>query len=221
MGMSERLQSWFADHARDYQAVMGRLHRSRATLLHGDSSMAADMLEKGYMFAVLSIQTEKERHERAFTSHYAGGVDRDEAALMTVYGGNKLGWIETTHEETNWENLAFAVRSHVAQDRMGDLLDTVEDNLTGVSYRKASFMLAMCGLYEFACIDSNVANYAGMEADESFRSAESYMNKCREIFDNVGVDGYPPFLIQWAIYDLERGEHARHKAFYNELPVEF
>lgn len=225
--MSETIDQWFRDHAADYETVQQRLDRTRAVLLEGDISDAADVLEKSYMFAVLSIRTERSRHERAFTAHYAGDLSRKEAALETVYGGNKKNWIARTFDSTDWEALARAVRAHVrANDRYADLLDAVVDQLTGVAYRKGAFMLAMSGLHEYGCIDSNVARYAESsqlidEEDperKEFSNAQHYMSVCGDVFDSVPTER-PPFVKQWAIYDYERGEHARHMAFFHELPV--
>jgi hypothetical protein len=217
------INQWFDGHRADYETVLGRLNRTRMTLLEGSVGEAADILEKSYVFAVLSIRTERERHERAFTAYFAGDATLKEAALMTVYGGNKKNWLRKTQESTDWESLAEAVRVHARAGRWDMLLEAVVDNLTGVSYRKGAFMLAMSGLYQYGCIDSNVARFAGLDELEDrtrFGSAEEYMTTCGEIFSRVGNSNWPPFVRQWAIYDMERGEHARHMAFYRELPIE-
>lgn len=214
------LHDWVLSHNQDYGAVRDRLEAVRNVLLRGRFDAAADILEKSYMFAVLSIQTERDRHERAFTAHYAGELDRDEAALETVYGGNKKAWIQSTFDSVDWECLALAVRAHARAGRYGALLDAVDDNLTGVAYRKGAFMLAMAGLYEFMCIDSNVARYGGFEENGTtlkFRDPEEYFEACQQIREKADVPGLPPFLVQWAIYDFERGEHARHMTYFREV----
>lgn len=251
--MSDNIQQWFQNHAKDYQTVLGRLERTRSVLLDGSIHEAADILEKSYMFAVLSIRTDRDRHERAFTAFYTNGGDTsvagetdgetvrtaEDAALETVYGGNKMNWLRSTFDSTDFRMLARAVRSHADAERWDVLLDTVVENLTGVAHRKGAFMLAMAGLHEFGCIDSNVARYADLEEEGdalSFSSAEEYMNVCDDVFASVPSevddseessaespsgdgDELPPLVKQWAIYDFERGEHARHNAFYAELPI--
>jgi hypothetical protein len=210
------IQQWVLSHNSDYGAVRSRLEVCRNVLLRGRLDAAAAMLERSYMNAVLSIRTDKERHERAFTAHYAGGKSRKEAALMTVYGGNKKWWIADTFDAVDWSDLALAVRAHMRNDRHAELLDAVVDNLKGVSYRKASFMLAMVGCYEFMCVDSNVGRYAGIGQETEFTNADEYMAACDDIARSVGLP-LPPFVAQWAIYDMERGEHARHMPFYREV----
>jgi hypothetical protein len=106
-------------------------------------------------------------------------------------------------------------------ERHADLLQAIVDNLVGVSYRKAGFMLAMAGLHEYMCIDSNVARATGVEVEDSndFSSASHYMDVCSEIYREVVGNNYlvPLFVVQWAIYDFERGEHARHMPYFREV----
>jgi len=214
--MSE-LENWYQAHRSDYAQTEDRLKATRNVVLNGKLSSAGDVLERAYMFAVLSIKTDRSRHENAFVGHYTGNLTRKEAALETVYGGNKKNWIRRTFDKTNWNDLALAVRSHAKNGRFETLLNVVVNTVVGVSYRKAGFMLAMSGLTEYMCIDSNVARYAGLDGDElTFNNAESYMDKCREICDGTGIEA-DPFVAQWAVYDYERGEHARHMTYFNEI----
>lgn len=217
------IRQWLVSHNSDYGAVRSRLEAVRNIVLRGRLESAARVLERAYVNAVLSIRTDLDRHEPAFTAYYRGGLSLKEAALETVYGGNKKNWLRRTFDSTDWELLALAVRAHVREGRYAILLEAVDDNLVGVSHRKGAFMLAMSGLYEFMCIDSNVARHAGLEDTEdnslTFNSAEEYLDKCGEIHREIvgGNPWIPPFITQWAIYDAERGEHARHMAYFNEV----
>jgi hypothetical protein len=217
------IRDWIVSHQQDYASVRGRLEAVRNVLLRGRIECAAAILERSYVNAVLSIRTAKDRHEKAFVAYYSSDdVSLKDAALMTVYGGNKMNWLERTFESVDWEALALAVRAHVRNERYADLLEAVDDQLVGVSHRKGAFMLAMCGLYEYMCIDSNVANHAGLEDSEdnslTFKNADAYLDKCAEIKDEIAENPWiPPFIVQWAIYDAERGEHARHMVYFNEV----
>jgi len=216
------LQNWIVSHNSDYGCVIDRLATVRNVVLRGRLDAAADILERAYMFGVLSIRTDRDRHEQAFTAYYSGNIPRAKAAQQTVYGWRKSDWIARTFDRVDWENLALVVRSHVRNDRYAELLDAIDDNLVGVAHRKGAFMLAMSGLWEFMCIDSNVARHAGIDESEGnaleFSSADEYFEMCDEIVDETGIGGrLPPFVIQWAIYDYERGEHARHMAYFNEV----
>lgn len=219
----ESFNSWLDSHYADYLSALTRVEKTRTLLLSGDLEQAGRVLNHSYVFAVLSIKTPLERHEQAFSGLQSGGLDLEEAAAKTVYGNQKARWIAETFGETDWESLAIAVQNHVEHERYEELLDTVADSLTGVSHRKGAFMLAMSGLYEYICIDSNIAEFAGLEESNSgktlsFGDSAEYLAKCEEIFRGRFDDmGLPPFLIQWACYDYMRGEHARHMSFYREV----
>lgn len=218
------VQDWLVSHQEDYAAVRGRLEAVRNVVLRGRLECAATVLKKAYVFSVFSQRTDRARHENAFIAHYAGGLDLKEASLQTVYGGQKYGWIDRTFQSVDWENLALVVRSHVRAERWATLLDAIDNNLVGVAHRKGAFMLAMSGLYEYMCIDSNVARYAGYEESDSgqslsFDSGEKYLAACEEIRKGVVNNNpwIPPFIVQWAIYDFEQGEHARHMPYFTEV----
>jgi hypothetical protein len=219
---SNKIRDWLVSHQEDYASVRERLEAVRNIVFHGRIECAADVLEKAYVNAVMSIRTDLDRHEPAFVAYYRGDASLKEASLQTVYGGQKARWMYNTFSDVDWEVLARAVRSHVRAGRYAELLDTVDDKLTGVAHRKGAFMLAMSGIYEYMCVDSNVARYAGLDESDSgsslsFTNASEYLDKCQEIHESVGNPYVPPFIVQWAIYDCERGEHARHMVYFNEV----
>lgn len=211
---NKALDGWFERHERDYERVLERLAGVRAVTLAGDLEPAAENLRKSYLFAVLSIQTERDRHERAFTRLCAGEADVREAAKDTVYGNQKADWIHQTLEETDWTAAVQAVRAHVRNGRTAELLG-MHDEFVGVSFRKWAFTLAMAGVWEMACVDSNVGAYLGV-GERDADNADEYADVIARIRDSL-AEPVPPFLAQWAIYDYERGEHARHMAFFREV----
>lgn len=208
------LTTWYESHAADYDAVKKRLSSARYTLLHGHIGYAAENLRLSYLNAVFSIQTDKERHENAFMA-YVNGTDLKEASLMTVYGGQKHDWISRTMEKTNWENVASAVRAHIKNGRFSELLE-MQSELVGVSYTKWAFTLSMCGVWELACMDSNTRNYFGIDKKKSYKNGDEYMNEIQRLQTATDIQE-PTFVIQWAIYDNERGEHARHMPFFRNI----
>lgn len=217
--MSElnNLRRWIVDRNQDYGSVRSRLEYCRNILLYGRIDSAADMLRKSYLNAVMSIQTDKDRHERAFTAYHTGSMDLKEAFLETVYGGQKHGWVIETLSDIDFKTVIRAIRAHHRNGSYTDMLQAIVDNFKGLSHRKASFTLAMIGMHEFMCIDSNVGRFASIDANRSYNNAHEYMNDCEQIYKSVGNSYLPPFIVQWAIYDYERGEHARHMAFYREV----
>lgn len=210
------LDQWVKTHRRDYDAVEKRLSTVRNVVMNGPLDKASRVVEKAYVFAVLSIKTERDRHERAFVAHYAGDKDLKDAALMTVYGGNKKKWISDTMERIDWEMLTISIRHHVDKQDWDGLLETVVDNLKGVSYRKGGFMLAMLGFETYMCIDTNVGSFANIDNEKDYTNAKEYMEDCKRIVKMANLP-FSTFITQWSIYDHQRGEHARHMAYFREV----
>lgn len=212
---------WYENHAEDYARVHKRLRDARTVLLDGDIEDAVDNLQKAYMFAVLSIQTEKDRHERAFVRWCAGDADVSEACLDTVYGGNKADWAEDALADVHWPSLVRDVRECVRKGERAALMGMCE-RVKGVAYRKWAFTLAMSGIWEVCCIDSNVG--AALEIsdraaeDPSSADPSEYVRLCDRVHECVR-EAPNPFLAQWAVYDFQRGEHARHMVYFNELDL--
>jgi len=208
------LQTWYKNHESDYEAVKERLFSARQTLLYGSINHAAENLRLSYLNAVFSIQTQKERHEQAFTA-YINGVSLRTAAERTVYPNQKSEWIEATFAKTDWVEIAERVRSYLKDDNFTGLIQ-MQSNLIGVAYVKWSFALCMCGVWELACFDSNVSNHMNGGKRPNVNSAAEYYELIQELQEYTGITE-KPFIIQWCIYDFERGEHSRHMPFFRNI----
>lgn len=217
-GMAASAAEWYERHSDDYAAVRERLERARAVTLDGDVEDAAANLRKSYMFAVLSVRTALPRHERAYAGWVNGRTSAKEAMLDTVYGGSKVNqWgAPQVLEGTDWTALARDVREHVRAGEREALM-SMHEHVRGVGLRKWGFTLAMVGLYEVACIDSNVEQImADVElADGWDADASAYLDAVEQVRERAGAP--EPFLGQWCVYDFNRGEHARHMVFFNSL----
>jgi hypothetical protein len=211
---------WANNHAVEYGKVLFRLGDVRSIMMQGSTEAAVEVIRRSYINSVLSIRTNVERHEQAFVGYFSGDMTLDEAAGTTVFGNNKTKWIEEGLRSTAWRDLIEGIRSGIEDGELASVLELVVTTLKGVSYRKGAFTLAMCGFHEFMCIDSHVASYAGLEQTESnrleFTDARAYLDECQRIIDDSQVP-YPPFIVQWVIFDLDRGEHSPHMAFFREV----
>jgi len=200
---------WYEYHVEDYNAVQNRLEACRNVILHGRRDCAIDMLKKSCVNAVLSIQTGRERHERAFTAYYAGDVSLETACQETVYGYNKADWL---HDAIGNFDYACVVN----RLRHGDIAAAQQYLVAehqGLSWVKSGFALAMIGIYERACPDSRTRQV--LEIDHSIRTEEQYHDALQRIGEAVSAD-VRLFVKQWVLYDYFDGEHARHMPFYTE-----
>jgi|GEM_PF-5946973 len=208
------LADWYHQH--DYGAVQDRLATVRDVTLDGEIEQAAENIRRAYHFAVLSIRTVKDIHEHAFDLWMDGTALEDAVRIAGVnFYRNKVGWIRQTEESVHWKGLVRSVREHVARDELGSLMD-LNERLSGVHYAKWGFTLALSGVWEVICIDSNVKNHYGIDGRLDLRSNDG-IDTYREMIDRVVRDvpgDVPPFVAQWVVYDYQRGEHATHDPYF-------
>ena len=201
---------WYEYHREDYKAVQDRLEACRNVVLHGRRECAIDMLKKSCVNAVLSIQTGRERHERAFTAYYGGDTSLESACQQTVYGYQKADWLHDAFVHFDYDAV-------VTRLRYGDVIDAQQylvDNHQGLSWVKSGFALAMIGIYERACPDSRTRQVLGIE--HRIRTKEQYYDALQQIDDSMDVD-VPLFIKQWCLYCHFAGEHTDHMPFYTEV----
>lgn len=207
--MVESLKWWYEYHREDYAAVRERLAACRNVMLHGRREAAERMLRLSCINAVLSIQTERKRHERAFTA-YATGTRLDTAAEQTVYGNQKARWLETALGTYDFNECIQWLRDHGPDAALSHLVD----NFKGLSWVKAGFALAMVGVWELACPDTRCRQF--LEIDERIRTEGDYRDALDAIDQSLDAD-IPLFIKQWAMYDFMAKEHADHLPFYTEV----
>lgn len=209
--MAHDLEAWYRDHQADYCRVKDRLRAARNVVLHGRKDAAIRMLKRSTDFAVLSIQTEKDRHEDAFTAMH-NGLSINMAAGDTVYGNKKTRWLHESRASFDYGAAIDVLRSAGPKDA----LQYIVDNFTGLSYTKGAFSLAMIGIWELACPDSRVKSLLDIEGRGRVRSMSGYEQMLDRIDEAVDVNA-PMFLKQWAMYSYVGGEHVTHMPFYREI----
>jgi hypothetical protein len=200
---------WYQLHREDYEQVQERLRACRNVMLHGRMDSAVEMLRKSSVFAVLSIQTERERHEKAFTM-WQSGLSLEFACQEVVYENQKHDWLQHSLATVDFESIIYLLR----QDGPLAALDALQDSYKGLSWTKGAFALAMIGMWELACPDTRTQQQLGIE--HKINSYKRFSDALDQIDAAIDVD-VPLFVKQWVLYDNEAQEHARHMAFYREV----
>ena len=202
-------EGWYQYHREDYNAVQNRLEACRNVMLHGRKECAVDMLKKSCVNAILSIQTGRERHERAFTAYYGGDASLETACQQTVYGYQKSDWLHDAFANFEYERVV----QHLRRGDISDAQQHLVDNHTGLSWTKSGFALAMVGIYERACPDSRTRDV--LDIDHRIRTEDQYRDALQQIDERLDID-VPLFVKQYVIYDYFAGEHAQHMPFFTE-----
>lgn len=217
--IDESYHEWVRDHGEDYAAVVRRVNAAEDVFYTAPLPDAADLLANAYVFAVLSIRTKVERQEQGFTA-FVNGAPIEEATGYTTYHNQKAAWMRDTFDTTDWLQLTDAVSGLCQRSQYERALEAVEDSLKGVSYRKAGYVLAMCGVDDLLCVDSHIARVAGYDEKQDepldFRTAEEYLDAVDRVAGLVDIP-WPPFIIQWSLFDWDRGEHVTHLPFYRTV----
>jgi len=203
---------WYDNRESDYTHVRDRLTYVRNIVMNGPIEAATDVLEKASVYAVLSIQTDVTRHERAFTAYYSTDMGIKEAARMTLYGNQKGGWLRQSLETFDFSECITILRekSYTAA------LAYIEDNFKGLSWTKASFTLCMCGVTELMCPDANIKNF--LDIDDRIRSRADFEQACETlVYELPELNFLDPFMLQWVVFDYMRGEHSPHTPYWTEV----
>jgi hypothetical protein len=203
---------WYEFRKEDYQQVKERLAACRNVLLYGSEEAAIELLQKSVVNAVLSIQTSRERHERAFTMHYAGDTSLKTACKETVYGNQKYDWLIYTLGNYQWAEKLQHIRGQIHAGNPVAAVKHMTD-CKGLSWVKGAFALAMCGVTEVACPDSRTSQELGIEG--KIRSEKAYRDALQAIDDSVPIDE-PLFIKQWVVYSYFEQQHVTHEPYFTE-----
>lgn len=208
------VEAWYTTHQNEYDLVEERLSSINQKFLESDRNTQTQMLRYSYTFAVMSIQTRVEDHEKAFVE-YVNGADIYEAVRGTNFGGDeaKGAWIRKTFSDpahfTDVINL-------LENGKVDDAHKYMIDEWTGVSSVKAAFVLAMLGFTQKMCLDVNMMNLFNLE-DRKTVVVERYDSWCQEIVDMHPEIDVDPFILQWVCFDYQRGVHSTHEVFFEAL----
>lgn len=206
------LEAWYQYHREDYRQVKKRLRACRNVMFHGRMDSAVRMLKMSCVNAVLSIQTNRVRHERAFTMHYAGDRSLKTACKETVYGNQKFDWLSYSLTNVNFNNTVSLLRNENGGFEAAH--SHLVDNFKGLGDVKAAFALAMIGVWELACPDTRTKQVLGIEG--RINTKGQFQDALEQIDSSIDIDE-PLFIKQWCCYDMKEQEHADHYPFYIEV----
>jgi len=201
-----------------YNTIESKLDQTRNRFLNAKKQDQKQMLLDSYMFALCSIQTPVNRHEQAFQDYLNGKTPlqamKDRAVL---FHNNKNKYFQETRDN-------FPAISQTVQALQNHQIDKAHrlmvDNFKGVGVVKSAFVLAMMGFTEKMCIDTNVKQIAMIEDVYSGVVIERYNMQCDEVLSHVSdelCERLSPFMIQWLLFDMNRGEISDHEVWFNHV----
>lgn len=206
-----------------YNNIQERLSETREHFLQAPRSEQITILQKSHSFAVISVQTPVDIHERAFTELW-DGFDRGRPPEWNIDGALK----RVNYKNNKKKYIMHSLDHGNLWDRVCDMLENgnvnkahkfILDNMKGVGPAKAPFVLSMLGFDEKMCIDTNIVNAFGLDGHATTVVVEKYEALCQSLRDKMPTmrDNTTPFMFQWVTFDYQRGEVSEHDAFYNVI----
>lgn len=182
------------------------------------------MLNKAVTFALISAQTDVTIHERG----YLRALDADsftgiEEAFLDAgvnYYRNKAKYVMHNVEQADFD----AILDLYDEGRIDAMHRAIADECKGVSTRKAGFAMALAVTSDKMCIDTHVAQRAGIDPDDIYNGVvvDRYEQQCDEVLAN-----WPdlratlsPFMCQWVVFDSNRKEVTTHDAWFMSRDVD-
>jgi len=96
------------------------------------------------------------------------------------------------------------------------------DECKGVGLRKAGFALALCVTGDKMCIDTHVAQQAGLGPDEIYNGVvvDRYEDQCTTILGHWPdlTRHKSQFMSQWIVFDANMETVTTHSAWFASLP---
>lgn len=213
MGLKpETVYNHYNDNQATYNDIRDNLEKVKHRFLHGDTVTRRQMIRTAHRFAVLSIQTPVHLHEAAFKQLEGLPVVQSNPVQSVNYWRNKLDWIN--HLDGRMELLDEAADLLMA-GRLDEAHRLMIDRFKGLGAAKAGFTIAMLGFTSKMCIDTNVKQAADLKQVYSGVVVEKYEQQCTAITNRFNTVGLTPFMLQWVLFDVQRGEISRHQAYFN------
>lgn len=210
----------YVDHKEEYEEISEQLDTVRETFKEADSLTQHAMLFDSTVFAVMSVQNSVEILERCFEGYCRADSWSEVRGVFRGlnYGNNKYEYVN--HNVGSVMEGGDEIIEALCEDRVWDAVELIVEKVKGVSWIKASFVPAMLGFKSVICIDTNVAQMVGenMEASGYTTRAEyngavgAVMSRFPQLNDEL-----EPFMVQWVLFDANRGGVERHPAWFNHV----
>lgn len=180
------------------------------------------LLNQAVTFALISTQTAVKLHEAGYLNVLEES-DRSQIADGLLDAGvnyyrNKAKYILHNMTEPDYER----VLDLYDEGRLDEMHRAIADEFKGVSTRKAAYAMANVVTTEKMCIDTHVAQRAGIEPDEIYNGVvvDKYEQQCEEIVAQWPElhDDLGRFMFQWVLFDSNREEVTTHDAWFMSLP---
>lgn len=215
---------YFRENEETYRYIGQRLDGTRETYLEADKNTRLRLLFDSATYALLTANVPLEQADTGFKvyrKHFPNISEQSLASDLSENGvglnKNKSSYIKDNQGRMN---TLFADVDDALLDGRGDEAQSLLMEAKGLGPAKSAFALAMLGFTDHACLDTHVCQYLGIDPRTYDKfSADEYKSLVDEAFNQVpDLRGeISPFLLQWLLFDLNRGEIETHDLWFNHV----
>jgi len=205
-----------------YDHISEQVQQTTGYFAQADRPEQRLLLNQAVTFALISAQTSVPIHEKGYLNALeASDFNELEDGLLDAgvnYYRNKAKYIFHNMTEPDYE----MVLDLYDDGRINEMHRAIADEFKGVSIRKAAYAMAKVVTTDKMCIDTHVAQRAGIEPDEIYNGVvvDKYEAQCDEVIDNWPElrEDLGQFMFQWVVFDSNRDEVTTHDAWFMSLP---
>lgn len=222
-GMVSQPTQHFRENEPIYRYIGERLDQTKQSYLEADSLTRLRLLFDSTTYALLTANTPLEQADRAFEiyrDHYPD-LCREDLTHNIAEAGIGFYNLKSDGICQNWNNMdLFRDIDNLLMTGQDDKAQSRLMEARRIGPAKSAFALAMLGWTDHACIDRHVARAVGINPKEYEKySASEYKSLVDRVFQQIPElqDEISPFLLQWIIFDVQRGEIETHDLFFQHV----
>lgn len=212
----------YQEHSELYDRIGQKVEATTDAFAEADRQLQEMLLNQAVSFALISAQTSVDIHEKG----YINVLDADshseiEDGLLEAgvnYYRNKAKYIFYNMTEPDYDR----VLNHYEAGEIDQMHRAIADEFKGVGLRKAAFAMAKVVTTDKMCVDTHVAQQAGIDSDDIYNGVvvEKYENQCDRVVSNWPElrERLGQFLFQWVVFDAHMETVTTHDPWFLSLP---
>lgn len=205
-----------------YDHIGTKVEATTEAFAEADRDRREMLLNQAVSFALISAQTAVKQHEKGYLQTVgAMSLDEMEQGLLDAgvnYYKNKAKYLFYNMTEPDYDR----VLDLYDEGRLDEMHRAIADEFKGVGLRKAAFAMALVVTTEKGCVDTHVAQQAGIDSDDIYNGVvvEKYEQQWDEI---LGLwpelsDRLSKFMYQWVVFDSHMNTVTTHDTWFMLLP---
>jgi thermostable 8-oxoguanine DNA glycosylase len=214
-------ETHYDEHRPVYDHISEQVEQTTQAFAEAPRQEQAVMLNKAVTFALISAQTQVRNHEAGYLNAIQA-TDPDEIREGLLDGGvnyykNKAGYILHNISEADYDRIL----DHYDDGEIDAMHRAIADECKGVSLRKAAFAMAKVVTTDKGCLDTHVAQQAGIEPDEIYNGV--VVDKYEQQWDQIEAQ-WPDlserlgrFMFQWVLFDSHMDCVTTHDVWFESM----